>query len=124
MENPIGIDVEKPSLSWEIEADARGIKQTGYHILVASSLEKLNANEGDLWDSGLIRSDLSTNVLFDGIPLDSRTTCYWKVKTKTNLGTSDWSQPAQWIMAFTNNEEWEATWIGLDKSFEDDILIV
>ena len=123
MENPIGIDVEKPSLSWEIEADARGIKQTGYHILVASSLEKLNANEGDLWDSGLIRSDLSTNVLFDGIPLDSRTTCYWKVKTKTNLGTSDWSQPAQWIMAFTNNEEWEATWIGLDKSFEDDILI-
>ena len=123
MENPIGIDVEKPSLSWEIEADVRGLKQKGYHILVASSLEKLNANEGDLWDSGLIRTELSTNVLYDGIPLDSRTTCYWKVKTTTNLGNSDWSQPAQWIMAFTDNKEWKATWIGLDKSFKDDVLI-
>ena len=122
MENPIGIDIDSPSLSWEIDANIRGVKQTGYHILVASSLEKLNADEGDLWDSKLVRSEKSTNVSYNGKPLESRATCYWKVKTTTNLGPSDWSQPARWIMAFTNNEDWKATWIGLDRSFPGDIL--
>lgn len=122
MENPVGIDISNPSLSWEIGSDARGVKQTGYRVLVASSLEKLNADEGDLWDSQSVRSEQSTNVLYNGKSLASRTTCYWKVKTTTNLGSSGWSQPAQWIMAFTDNKDWKATWIGLDKSFPGDIL--
>ena len=124
LQNPIGIDVENPSLSWEIDANARGVKQKGYQILVASSLEKLNADEGDLWDSGLVRSAQSTNVLYEGVPLDSRTTCYWKVKTSTNRGTSDWSEPALWVMAFTNSEDWKASWIGLDRSFPGDVMTV
>ena len=68
MQNPVGIDVEQPSLSWEINANARGVKQTGYRVLVASSLEKLNADEGDIWDSGWVRSEQSTNVLYQGQP--------------------------------------------------------
>jgi alpha-L-rhamnosidase len=122
MQNPVGIDVEQPSLSWEINANARGVKQTGYRVLVASSLEKLNADEGDIWDSGWVRSEQSTNVLYQGQPLDSRATCYWKVKTRANLGRSDWSEPAFWVMAFTNSQDWEATWIGLDRSFPGDVL--
>ncbi|MGI6046770.1 MAG: hypothetical protein ACOYEG_01980 [Petrimonas sp.] len=35
------------------------------------------------------RSELSSNVLYQRKPLDSRATCYWKVKTRTNMGTSD-----------------------------------
>ncbi|HHU26041.1 MAG TPA: alpha-rhamnosidase, partial [Bacteroidales bacterium] len=122
MQNPVGIDVEQPSLSWEINANARGVKQTGYRVLVASSLEKLNADESDIWDSGWVRSEQSTNVLYQGQPLDSRATCYWKVKTRANLGRSDWSEPAFWVMAFTNSQDWEATWIGLDRSFPGDVL--
>lgn len=122
MQNPVGIDVEHPSLSWEMNANARGVKQTGYRVLVASSLEKLDADEGDIWDSGWVRSEQSTNVLYQGQPLDSRATCYWKVKTRANLGRSDWSEPAFWVMAFTNSQDWEATWIGLDRSFPGDVL--
>ena len=51
LQNPEGIDVTKPRLSWEIVSDERAVLQTSYQIIVSSSLEKLAANEGDLWDS-------------------------------------------------------------------------
>ena len=40
LENPLGIDVTEPRLSWRIEnikANVRGQKQTAYQILVAAS---------------------------------------------------------------------------------------
>jgi alpha-L-rhamnosidase len=35
--NPLGIDVLKPRLSWEMKSDRRGEVQTAYQILVAST---------------------------------------------------------------------------------------
>ena len=58
LENPLGIDVAQPRLSWQIVSSTRNTQQQAYQILVASSLEKLAANEGDLWDSG--KSQLNT----------------------------------------------------------------
>jgi hypothetical protein len=46
--NPLGIDVQKPRLSWKLDSSIRGQKQTAYQILVASSPEKLTSNIGDL----------------------------------------------------------------------------
>jgi hypothetical protein len=39
LENPLGIDVLKPRLSWKLEAspEARGLRQTAYQVLVAST---------------------------------------------------------------------------------------
>lgn len=121
-ENPFGIDVIQPFLSWEISGTPRGIIQKAYHILVASSMEKLNHDEGDLWDSRMVNDDSSINVAYNGTSLESRITCYWKVKVKTNHGESDWSQPAQWRMALMDKNDWQAQWIGLDKSFPGDVL--
>ena len=120
--DPQGIDNTMPLLSWEIACDSRGIQQKNFHLLVASSLEKLNAGEGDLWDSQNVKSNASVNVPYGGKKLESRTTCYWKVKVATNYGTSEWSQPASWSMGLMNSADWQAKWTGLDKSFKDDVL--
>ena len=59
LENPLGIDAAAPRLSWVLESsdlDARGLRQTAYQVLVASSRAKLDAGKGDLWDSGKVRS--------------------------------------------------------------------
>ena len=120
--DPQGIDNVAPRLSWEIAGDCRGIQQKAFHVLVASSLEKLNANEGDLWDSGNVRGNASVNVPYGGKPLESRTECYWKVKATTNRGSSEWSQPASWSMGLLNPADWQAKWTGLDKSFKGDEL--
>lgn len=50
--NPLGIDEEKPRLSWRTESKTRGQKQTAYRLLVASSAGKLTQGVGDLWDTG------------------------------------------------------------------------
>lgn len=120
--NPQGIDCTAPRLSWEMAANSRGVLQTTYHVLVASSLEKLNANEGDVWDSRKVKSDASIQVAYAGKPLESRATYFWKVRVGTNQGTSDWSQPAEWRMGLLQLSDWQANWTGLDKSFPNDVL--
>ena len=32
--NPLGIDIEMPRFSWELESNKRGAKQTAYQIIV------------------------------------------------------------------------------------------
>ena len=122
LNSPQGIDCAAPRLSWEITGDGRGIQQTAYRILVASSLEKLNAGEGDLWDSKKVKSNTSVNVPYGGKPLESRAKCYWKVKVITNRGSSAWSMPTSWSVGLLNPSDWQARWTGLDKSFKDDVL--
>lgn len=115
--NPLGIDAVSPRLSWEIVTEERNVQQTAYHILVASTPEKLAANTGDLWDSGTIKSDKSIQVDYAGKSLISKQLCFWKVHVTINKGESKWSEPAKWSMGLLKPTDWEAKWIGLDKSF-------
>ncbi|MDR1667370.1 MAG: family 78 glycoside hydrolase catalytic domain, partial [Bacteroidales bacterium] len=119
--NPQGIDSPSPHLSWEIAGSVRGVKQTAYHILVASSLEKLRAGEGDLWNSQTVNSNRSVFVPYTGKPLESRAVCYWKVGITTNQGVSTWSEPAVWTMGLLNAADWQARWTGLDRTFAGDV---
>ena len=104
--NPIGIDVREPRFSWKVPVSARGTEQKAYQILVASSLEKLNANEGDLWNPGRVSSKESIYIKYAGKPLKSRDKAYWKVKIWTNNGFSDWSAPAYYSMGLLHYKDW------------------
>ncbi len=46
--------------------------QGAYQILVASNKKSIDANNGDIWDSGQVRSIESTNVEYNGNPLRNR----------------------------------------------------
>src|SRR5260370_16071503 len=72
--NPMGIDTTEPRLSWvltPVSPKARGLRQTAYRILVASSEANLRANTGDLWDTGRIDSPDSIQLAYRGKPLAS-----------------------------------------------------
>ncbi|MEN6451884.1 MAG: family 78 glycoside hydrolase catalytic domain [Thermoguttaceae bacterium] len=117
--DPLGIDVTEPRLSWQIKTDdpdARGVRQTGYQLLVAGDEKTLAADRGDLWDSGRVKSDQSTQVAYQGKPLASRTACWWKVRVWDQDGrASGWSQPARWSMGLLKTGDWDAKWIGEPK---------
>lgn len=115
--NPIGIDVVNPRLSWELSNESRGIEQLAYHVIVASSIEKLSNNEGDIWNSGKVESDQSIQIVYQGKPLESRKKLYWKVKVWSNFGESDWSAPSFWSMGLLNYKDWNGRWIGVDRAF-------
>ena len=59
---PLGIDAPRPRLSWRLESARRGERQTAYQVLVASGVETLAKDRGDLWDSGRVASDQSLNA--------------------------------------------------------------
>lgn len=117
LDEPMAVEVERPRLSWVIEADERGVMQTSYHILVASSMERLESNVGDLWDSGEVLSDQSHLVEYAGDKLKSKADCYWKVKVSTTKGESVWSKPSKWGMGIFYFNDWYGRWIGFDRAF-------
>ncbi|MDR2844628.1 MAG: hypothetical protein LBV28_00875, partial [Puniceicoccales bacterium] len=88
--NPLGIDAETPRFSWKLrDPDAtRAQRQTAYHILVASTPEKLANGTGDIWDSGLVASAESYLVPFGGAAakLQSGAVFHWKVLARDNAG--------------------------------------
>ncbi len=52
--NPQGIDVKQPRLSWQLQSAQRNVVQTSYQLLVSSSVQNLQQNKGDVWNSGKI----------------------------------------------------------------------
>ncbi|WP_321518700.1 family 78 glycoside hydrolase catalytic domain [uncultured Bacteroides sp.] len=115
LNNPVGIDTESPRVSWRISSSDRGVTQLSYQILVASSMQKLNAGEGDVWNSDIVKSSQSQWIIYAGQPLKSNGRYFWKVQVTTNTGDTSWSEPAQWSMGLLSENDWKAQWIGLDK---------
>jgi alpha-L-rhamnosidase len=114
---PLGIDAPRPRLNWVLHSDRLGDVQTAYQILVASSLEKLANDEGDLWDSGKVESNQSVHVLYGGRALESRRACYWKVRAWDKAAAaSDWSEPATWEMGLLKQDDWQAQWLNDGKA--------
>ena len=110
--NPIGLDVAKPRFSWVLYHPKRGQVQTAYQIIVSSSIEKIMADEGDMWDSGKVISNRSANVTYEGGPLESCKTYYWKVRWWDKEGNvSPWSEIACFEMGLLKPEDWKAKWI-------------
>ncbi|MBN2613703.1 MAG: family 78 glycoside hydrolase catalytic domain [Bacteroidales bacterium] len=111
--NAIGIDNPHPRFSWQIKSDARNVMQTAYHILVSDNPEKLNAGEGNVWDSRKVKSDRSILVPYKGIVLEPAKKYYWKVMVWDNNGNvSAWSETASWQMGLLSPKDWDsAKWI-------------
>src|SRR5512142_3035877 len=78
--SPIGIDEARPRLGWVLTAGRRDEGQTAYQVVVATSEALLAHQQGDLWDSGKVASANSVHIVYDGKPLRSRASCYWKVR--------------------------------------------
>ena len=110
--NPIGIDYA-PQLSWRIESTERGVMQSAYRILVASTADLLDSDTGDIWDSGKVASQQSSCISTEHISMSSRARYYWKVMTWRQDGkASAWSEPAFWEMGLLQQSDWQGGWIG------------
>jgi alpha-L-rhamnosidase len=91
-ENPLGVDVARPRLSWQLTEG----KQTAYQVVVDG-----------LWDSGRIESD-EMQTRYAGQPLRSSQRVSWKVRVWPG---GKWSRPATWTMGVLDSAEWRARWI-------------
>ena len=126
LREPVGIEAWLPRLSWVLEAEsprARGLSQTAYRVLVASSRKHLDAEQGDLWDSGKITSDQSIQLRYGGKLLTSLAECFWKVRVWDQDGQpSAWSRSAHWSMGLLYAVDWKAKWIGREEGERKNVL--
>lgn len=100
MENPIGIDIVKPYLSWICQD---GKKQSAYEIEAVS--------DGiPVWKSGKVSTDRMHATYGD--PLKSRQNVVWKVRLwDENDEAGQWSEPAMFEMGLLEETDFCAKWI-------------
>ncbi|MEU6340912.1 family 78 glycoside hydrolase catalytic domain [Streptomyces sp. NPDC046977] len=111
---PLGIDVPRPRLSWQV-TEGRGAAgrtdagQTAYEIEVSTS----HGGRADVWDSGRVRSSRSFDVTYGGPGLASRARYYWRVRVWDGFGkASPWSDEARFETSFVDPDDFRGAWIG------------
>ncbi|MYC93811.1 MAG: Bacterial alpha-L-rhamnosidase [Caldilineaceae bacterium SB0661_bin_32] len=121
--NPINIDTLQPRFGWLLQSDHRSQSQSAYQILVASSVEDLQAGRADKWDSGKVISDRSVNVPYGGNSLSSDEICYWQVRVwDQDDRASAYSEPAAFTMGLLEESDWTGTWIGAPTDVASPLL--
>jgi len=109
---PIGIDIQKPRLSWQIISGEDNILQTAYEIRVTDQPAKGKL----IWTSGKVDSNQSVNVVYEGPALKSMQRVYWQVRIRDNKNKlSGWSEPSYWEMGILEPETWKASWISIQS---------
>ena len=116
-DNPKAIESEHPLFSWIINTEGSNKAQSAYHVLVASSEEKLNEADANVWNSGKVNSDTSAFVKYKGEALTAMQTYFWKVKIWDEVGhVSKWSDTQFFGMGLMNSENWgDSKWITLNE---------
>ncbi len=115
LENPLGLDMLHPRFSWQLTTKQTDVLQNALQIWVADSPEKLKAGKDLMWNSNKLESGSSVLIVYNGKPLQSKKTYYWKVKVWTNKGETAWSDAARFTMVFMDNPLSKAKWIGMDS---------
>jgi hypothetical protein len=117
--NPIGIDNPKPQLSWNLESSQPNTLQESYEIRAALSQADLAKKNKQLWNSGIVESDQSIHIIYEGESLKSHQRVYWQVRVVDNHDKkSKWSEPAFFEMGKLTSEDWVADWIS--PTWEED----
>ncbi|KDN56522.1 glycoside hydrolase family 78 protein [Flavobacterium seoulense] len=111
-ENSLTINPNQVRFSWKLVSQKENNSQKSYEVLVASSAEKLNKNQGDIWASGKVNSNQSQLVVYKGKALKNGSQYFWKVKVwDKNNKESKWS-PTAFFRTIPTLADLNPTWIG------------
>ncbi|MCR4903106.1 MAG: glycoside hydrolase family 78 protein [Butyrivibrio sp.] len=79
--NPMGLDDDTPSFSWQMESDVIGAAQKSYQIVVSDYSGNI------VWDSGVVESQSSNEIKYEGDALTAKT-AYQRCVTVTDTGNN------------------------------------
>ena len=107
--NPLGFNLAKIHLSWEVkDACGKWAAETRIIVSESSNMEKL------VYDSG-VQENYHENQMLVSFDLKPRTRYYWQVEVKDDKGDCAKSNPA-WFETGKLQESWTAKWIGTEEN--------
>ncbi|MGN1142179.1 MAG: family 78 glycoside hydrolase catalytic domain [Oliverpabstia sp.] len=115
-QNAIGLDVKIPRFSWKLDSEETGTMQTAYRIQV-SSVNAVNGEEEEVWDSGKVESDQSVLVEYAGEALLQETEYRCRIQVWDNHGNEAEGE-AKFETGLMHPEKIGAEWI--THSFSED----
>src|SRR6478609_7237227 len=98
LDEPLGLLTRSPRMSWRLPAGAS--LQLGYRIRTDNG-----------WDTGWVSDDRHLLVPYAGPALRSAQRVTWRVQVDTDLGRSEWSEPAGFETGLLDDGDWTAAWI-------------
>ena len=123
LQNPQGLDVFQPRLSWILSATGRAQKQVAFQVKVADTAEELTSGRGAIWDSGKVNSDQNFGIVYRGPDLESGRRYYWRVRVWDQDGkAAGWSAVAWWEMGLLRPSDWKGKWIGTSGEMTSPLL--
>ena len=122
VENPLGIDVTTPHLSWQSDSNERNWMQSAYQIVVSTSPSPMFDGSTKVWDSGKITSAESVGVAYAGPKLEPRTRYYWSVRVWDSKGRSAQASETAWWETGLLDQQWKAKWIAWKNPEQDSEL--
>lgn len=109
--NPLGIDAPNPRLTWQLDDDRRGAKQTAYQIFVGTDSLAVASRKGNMWETGKVVSENSL-IVYAGKPLQPFTRYYWTVDIWNDEGRkAEAKEIARFEMGMMEVENWKGDWI-------------
>ncbi|MGM0879899.1 MAG: family 78 glycoside hydrolase catalytic domain [Bacillota bacterium] len=107
-QNPIGMDMNVPRISWQLFSNDRDCVQSAYQIQIAKDALFDNV----LLDSARVESSQSIHVELNGLRPEARMRYYYRVQAWDRAGKgSDWSESAFFETGLMDAKEWQAEWI-------------
>ena len=119
IEQPLGLEMPQPGFSWALESRARRAVQSAYRITAASSRERLQTAQPDLWDSGVVRTDRCLDVRYAGRTLTSAQRVWWRVQVWDGRDRAGPPSELSWFeMGLLQPSDWQAEWLDIEDSEE------
>lgn len=128
----LGVDSDAPLFGWELSTpNVFNASQASYSIIVSSSRAKLDADEGDCWQSGVVVSNKTYGIKYEGTPLKSSTRYFWKVtvlwKGFDLQGyeiEKEEKAVGEFVTGVMTPDEWGASWITAERKNSDPLPLL
>ncbi|WP_213981027.1 family 78 glycoside hydrolase catalytic domain [Sphingomonas sp. dw_22] len=118
---PEGIDMLRPRFGWTAEATdatARGVRQSAWRIVVASTEADAAAGRGDIWDSGKVKSAKFGARPGRDLRLGAQAPYWWSVMLWDEQGhPSGWIAPERFVTGVLGTGAWKAKWIAAEPGW-------
>jgi alpha-L-rhamnosidase len=120
IENPLGINTDKPRFSWTLLSNGRNKMQTAYEIVVSENLQELKQGKGSAWSTGKVSSSQTLHIVYNGIALKPFTRYFWMVKVYDEKDKSLGFNKTAWFeTAMLQPSDWQAQWISDGSTFPE-----